>query len=221
MRPAPAHAAREYRGGVWERGLWNVQAGSPSSRMRSIDLALNARDAMPDGGKLTIETANVLLDDAAMPAGTGGCSTGSYVMIAVTDTGCGMHAEQRSAPSSPSSRPSPGGQGTGLGLEPGRWFVKQSGGHVRSTASSATARASRSICRGSARAEDQGARPKTRDEASGGTANACWWSRTTRRAAATVEMLPELGYRVLEAEAATELADRHSGAPIELLSPMS
>jgi PAS domain S-box-containing protein len=109
--------------------LWRTFADPLQLESAILNLAVNARDAMPEGGKLTIETANVAIDDAgakefAVPAG-------QYVMLAVTDTGAGMSAEVIEKAFDPFFTTKSVGKGTGLGLSQVFGFVRQSGGHVK------------------------------------------------------------------------------------------
>ncbi|WP_237180087.1 hybrid sensor histidine kinase/response regulator [Rhodoplanes sp. Z2-YC6860] len=110
-------------------GLWRCFADNSGLENAIINLAVNARDAMPGGGKLTIETANAALDDA-YAATRPDVSAGQYVMVAVADTGSGMTADVIARAIDPFFTTKPAGQGTGLGLSQVHGFIKQSGGHI-------------------------------------------------------------------------------------------
>ncbi len=111
-------------------GLWRVEIDAHQLENALLNLAVNARDAMSDGGKLTIETANAHLDDGYADQYPE-LKAGQYVVLCVTDTGTGMSPEVITHAFEPFYTTKPIGQGTGLGLSQVYGFVKQSGGHVK------------------------------------------------------------------------------------------
>jgi PAS domain S-box-containing protein len=109
--------------------LWTIQADPAQLESAILNLSVNARDAMPSGGKLTIETANITINGAG--GDEQGIPPGDYVHLAVTDTGEGMSEETIARAFDPFFTTKPVGKGTGLGLSQVYGFVRQSGGHVR------------------------------------------------------------------------------------------
>ena len=111
-------------------GLWKTHADPSQIENAILNLAVNARDAMGDDGKLTIETANSHLDDS-YAATHAEVKAGQYVMVAVSDTGSGMAPDTMAKAFEPFFTTKPVNKGTGLGLSQVYGFVKQSGGHVK------------------------------------------------------------------------------------------
>jgi signal transduction histidine kinase/CheY-like chemotaxis protein len=111
-------------------GLWPSFADAHQLENVLLNLALNAKAAMPTGGCLTIETANTYLDDAYVRR-FGDVKAGQYVVLCVTDTGTGIPAEILDKVFDPFFTTKPAGEGSGLGLAMVHGFVKQSDGHVR------------------------------------------------------------------------------------------
>jgi signal transduction histidine kinase/DNA-binding response OmpR family regulator len=195
-------------------GLWTAYVDANQLESAIVNLAVNARDAMPDGGRLTIETANAHLDEA-YAAQTTEVIAGQYVMVSVTDTGTGMTPEVVAKAFEPFFTTKTDGRGTGLGLSQVYGFVKQSGGHVKiySEPGSGTA-VKLYLPRHYGTGQTEDARPERLAVAPGGV-------RTTvlvvededgvRRFAC--EALRDLGYDVLEANSpkqALEILGVHS-----------
>lgn len=111
-------------------GLWTAHVDAAQLENAILNLAINARDAMPDGGRLLIGTANAELGPEDMTAGAEG-APGAYVMVSVTDTGTGIAPELVDRVFEPFFTTKSEGEGTGLGLSMVYGFVKQSRGHVR------------------------------------------------------------------------------------------
>jgi two-component system NtrC family sensor kinase len=112
-------------------GLWKIAVDPNQLENAIINLAVNGRDAMPNGGRLTIETANTYLDDVYVTRTAHGLTPGQYVMLAVTDSGLGMAREVIERAFEPFFTTKPVGMGTGLGLSMVYGFAQQSGGYVK------------------------------------------------------------------------------------------
>jgi CheY-like chemotaxis protein len=115
---------------IFAAGLWPAFADANQLENVLLNLALNAKAAMPNGGCLTIETANTYLDDAYVRH-FGDVDAGQYVVLCVTDTGTGIPKDILHRVFEPFFTTKTSGEGSGLGLAMVHGFVKQSGGHVR------------------------------------------------------------------------------------------
>jgi PAS domain S-box-containing protein len=112
-------------------GLWRTLVDPNELENALVNLAVNARDAMPDGGQLTIETTNAYLDDQYVANIAEPVQAGQYVLVAVSDTGVGMPPETIERVFEPFFTTKEVGKGTGLGLSQVYGFVRQTGGHIR------------------------------------------------------------------------------------------
>jgi two-component system, cell cycle sensor histidine kinase and response regulator CckA len=201
--------------------LWLVKADRSQIEQVVMNLAVNARDAMPQGGRLTIEACNVELDESFGHA-PAMLSPGKYVLLAVTDNGIGMDAETQAHIFEPFYTTKEKGKGTGLGLATVYGIVKQSGGYIWVYSEPGHGTTFKIYL---PRIEEEGAAPSSRD----GRLD----SQSLPKGSETVllvedekgvrelarEYLQMIGYKVIEAEAghtALELASMHAGA-IDLL----
>jgi PAS domain S-box-containing protein len=115
---------------VGAAGLWTVEIDTNQLEIALVNLAVNARDAMPNGGKLTLEASNAILDREYCQSNPE-ITPGQYVLLSVSDTGCGMSKDTLARAFEPFFTTKEMGHGTGLGLSQVFGFVKQSGGHVK------------------------------------------------------------------------------------------
>ncbi|WP_345774217.1 response regulator [Azospirillum argentinense] len=197
-------------------GLWTTFADESQVENALLNLAINARDAMNGHGRLTIEAGNAFLDDpyAARHAEV---EPGQYVMLAVTDTGCGIPPDVLDHVFEPFFTTKPEGQGTGLGLSMVYGFVKQSGGHVKIYSEPGQGTTVRVYLPRAHQAEDVVTVIDNGPEA-GGSETVLVVEDDDDVRATVVEMMADLGYRVLKArDAQSALAIVESGVPIDLL----
>ena len=197
-------------------GLWNTLADPSQVENAILNLAINGRDAMPDGGKLTLEVANAYLDDANV-AQLGDVNPGQYVMLAVSDTGIGMTAEVMSRVFEPFFTTKPEGKGTGLGLAQAYGFVKQSGGHIRIYSEVGEGTTVKLYLPRTRRAEDA-VEAQASQPVEGGSERILVVEDDEGVRAAVVDMLTDLGYsvqRAESAEAALKLLEK--GVKVDLL----
>ncbi|MBS0470830.1 MAG: CHASE3 domain-containing protein [Proteobacteria bacterium] len=197
-------------------GLWNTLVDPSQVENAILNLAINARDAMPEGGKLTIEVANAFLDDA-YAAQHVEVTAGQYVMLGITDTGTGMPAAVVARVFDPFFTTKPEGKGTGLGLSQVYGFVKQSGGHVK-VYSEVGHGTTVKIYLPRTRKALEGLDPVATTGVSGGSESILVVEDDAGVRAAVVDILTDLGYSVLRAESAEQgLAVLSSGAKVDLL----
>ena len=197
-------------------GLWNTLVDPSQVENALLNLAINARDAMQGHGKLTIEAGNAALtDDYAVNHAD--VRPGQYVMLAVTDTGCGMTPDIIEQVFEPFFTTKPEGQGTGLGLSMVYGFIKQSEGHIKIYSEPGHGTTIRLYLPRVQAVEDVvteiDAGPIT-----GGTETILVVEDDEEVRSTVVELLSDLGYRVLKAkDAQSALAIVESGAALDLL----
>jgi CheY-like chemotaxis protein len=196
-------------------GLWNAMVDASQLETAVLNLAINARDAMPEGGKLTIELSNASLDDGyaaenpqAMP--------GQYVLLAVTDTGTGMTPAVMARCFDPFFTTKPEGIGTGLGLSMVYGFIKQSGGHVKLYSEPGHGTSAKLYLPRARQAEEK---PRqSSEQIVGGAERVLVVEDDAVVRLTAVEMLESLGYQVLTAENGERaIALLGSGVSIDLL----
>lgn len=198
--------------------LWDPAVDRAQLENALINLAINARDAMPEGGKLTIETANAMLDEA-YTAQNPDVEPGSYVSVAVTDTGAGMPPDMIERAIEPFFTTKAVGSGTGLGLSMVYGFVKQSGGHIKIYSEVGIGTTVRLYL---PRASEQLASPPDSDPSSQvlqrGSEHVLLVEDDQAVRAFTAMRLGELGYRVTQAADAAEALQALAGSdPVDLL----
>ncbi len=197
-------------------GLWNCNVDRAQMENAILNLAINARDAMEKRGQLTLEVSNAVLDDT-YAAEHSDVTPGQYVMLAVTDTGCGMTPDTAAKVFEPFFSTKPEGEGTGLGLSMVYGFVKQSGGHLKLYSEVGVGTTVRMYVPRTRLAEEIPAAVPQR-VVSGGTETILVVEDDEAVRATTVEQLTDLGYRVLKASNAdSALAIVESGVAIDLL----
>ncbi|WP_294195255.1 type II toxin-antitoxin system ParD family antitoxin [uncultured Sphingomonas sp.] len=201
---------------IFGGGLWNTFIDPGQIENALLNLAINARDAMDGQGKLTIELANAHLDDDYARRHDE-VEPGQYVMLAVTDTGCGMSDEVMAKVFEPFFSTKAEGKGSGLGLSMVYGFVKQSGGHVNIYSEPGHGTTIRLYLPRAMEREDVEVMLDN-GPITGGTETVLVVEDDDEVRATVVEMLGDLGYRVLKAvDAQSALNVVESGIPIDLL----
>jgi CheY-like chemotaxis protein len=197
-------------------GLWNTNVDTGQLENVILNLAINARDAMKNGGKLTIELGNAMLDDHYVMSELD-IVAGQYVLLAISDTGEGMTPDVLSRAFDPFFTTKPEGEGTGLGLSMAYGFVKQSGGHIRIYSEVGHGTTVKIYLPRSLKPEaNVSALPST--PISGGTETILVVEDDLAVQASVADMLTALGYRVLQAtDGEKALAVIQSGISIDLI----
>jgi putative addiction module CopG family antidote len=197
-------------------GLWNTFIDPSQVENALLNLAINARDAMDGQGKLTIELGNASLDDDYARVHSE-VTAGQYVMLAVSDTGCGMSADLAEKVFEPFFSTKSEGKGSGLGLSMVYGFIKQSGGHVKIYSEVGEGTTIKLYFPRSSESEDIEVSIDS-GPVTGGSETVLVVEDDDEVRATVVELLSELGYRVLKSvDAASALNVIESGIPIDVL----
>jgi len=196
-----------------EEDLWSTTVDPSQLNNVILNLAINARDAMSDGGTLTIRAANVPVGSPSLSE----LASGDYVMVEVADTGCGMPEAVLRRAFEPFFTTKPTGQGTGLGLSMAYGFVKQSGGEIELNSVPGEGTSVKIFLQRSA-AEPEGVEEAGQAPLFGGLETILVVEDEEDVRTSTVELLSALGYQVFQAEDAAhavELID--AGTQIDLV----
>ncbi|WIG97420.1 response regulator [Myxococcus sp. SDU36] len=197
-------------------GLWNTFVDPNQLENVILNLAINARDAMSGEGRLTVEAGNAMLDDHYAQLHPD-VVPGQHVLLAISDTGCGMPPQVMERAFEPFFTTKPEGRGTGLGLSMVYGFVKQTGGHVKIYSEVGHGTTIKIYLPRSLQAELP--RPEVvPEQVEGGNETLLVVEDDAEVRATAVEMLTELGYRVLKAsDGQSALAVIQSGIPVDLI----
>ena len=197
-------------------GLWNTLADPAQVESTLLNLALNARDAMPEGGRLTVEVANAALDEA-YTRDIDEVTPGQYVLIAVSDSGEGMSEQTRARVFEPFFTTKADGKGSGLGLSMVYGFVRQSNGHIRIYSEPGHGTTVKLYLPRTTQAMAPTLTVQTIPD-KGANQTVLVVEDEPHVRASAVSMLVALGYRCLEAsDAASALALLEAGAAIDLV----
>ncbi|WP_395401337.1 response regulator [Pseudoduganella sp. UC29_106] len=198
-------------------GLWNTLVDPTQIENVVLNLAINARDAMGGAGRMTIELGNAVLDEYYVNKLID-VPSGQYVMLAVSDTGCGMSQEVLERAFEPFFTTKPEGQGTGLGLSMAYGFVKQSRGHIKIYSEPGQGTSVKIYLPRSMMDEEQTALRGQSAPVTGGSETVLVVEDDPDVRAVVHDMLSTLGYRVLQAENGDEaLLVLQAGVPVDVL----
>jgi two-component system cell cycle sensor histidine kinase/response regulator CckA len=201
-----------------EPGLWLVKVDGGQIGQVIMNLAVNARDAMPDGGTITLQASNVDLDDE-YARGNVGVKSGSYVMLSVSDTGCGMDAQTKDRMFEPFFTTKEQSKGTGLGLSTVYGIVKLHNGHISVASTEGTGTTFKIyLPRVEGAVKPCGESPAEAKQIRG-TETILLVEDDDQLRHLTSQILRDQGYTVLEADSGAEallLSQRHLG-PIQLM----